>query len=46
VTREDATPVVTRSSTPGAPIVTSSTRPTGQQCIKNPSTAAERGNSC
>jgi hypothetical protein len=46
VTRETLAPLVTETRAPGKPIVTTSTRGTGQTCYNNPSTAEQRKNRC
>ena len=46
VTREVIAPLVVETETPGAPIVTTQVRSTGETCFKNPSTAEQRRNAC
>ncbi|MDN4611160.1 hypothetical protein [Arthrobacter burdickii] len=46
VTRENIDPLVTGTSAPGQPIVTTSTRGTGATCYNNPATAEQRASRC
>jgi cytoskeletal protein RodZ len=46
VTREDIEPLVVETEAPGAPIVTTDVRSTGETCYNNPSNAEQRSNRC